>query len=570
LLDALPTDIREFMAWQWEQIGPYYEELATRLLNAERLTQWLRDWTRLSDLVDETKMRLYVESSRHADDAAVQERWDDFLNAVYPPAQEAEQRLKQKLLASGFTLVDFEVPLRNMRAQADLFRETNVPLLAEEKRLESDYSTIIGAQSVEWDGATLPLRRLQPVLYETDRSRRELAWRKRTERQLVDREAIASLWNKLLSLRRTIAANAGYADYRAYRWREMLRFDYTPDDTKAFVRAVEEAVVPATVRAAELRRRQLGVDSLRPWDLLVDPLGRPALKPFSTADELEGKAAVIFKQLDPQLGAYFETIRRERLLDLDNRKGKAPSAYCATFSASGRPFIFANAVGLHYDVIALLHESGHAFHVFEAAHLPYFQQRQEYQIPPEFAEVASHAMELLASPFLAEDKGGFYSRGDHNRAMAEHFQHILVVWVNVAILEAFQHWVYENPDRATDGTQCDAQWAELTGRFMPFVDWTGLDVAKGSGWQNNFLLFQYPWYNIEYGMAQLGAVQVWANALRDPVDALRRYRHALSLGGSASLPQLYEAAGAKFAFDRPTLRSAVMRVEQTLSELQAG
>ncbi|MGH2524414.1 MAG: M3 family oligoendopeptidase, partial [Anaerolineales bacterium] len=420
---------------------------------------------------------------------------------------------------------------------------------------------------------TLP--QLRPAYLHPDRAVRERAWRLASERQLADREAINELWKKFLALRRKLAANAGYAgDYRAFRWQQLLRFDYTPEDCKSFHRAIEAVVVPAASRIYARRRQRLGLERLRPWDLAdgwyghpIDPPGQPPLRPYHDPAELPGKTSAIFHHVDPQLGAHFDTMRREGLLDLDNRKNKAPGGYCTMYHAIRRPFIFMNAVGLHDDVQTLLHEGGHAFHVFEASPLPYLQQ---LQVGMEFAEVASMGMELLASPYLSAATGGFYTEPDAARARVEHLERCILFWPFMAVTDAFQHWVYENPDAAVDPANCDAQWAALWGRFMPGVDWSGLEPAMMTGWHRKLHIHQVPFYYVEYGLAQLGAVQVWRNALRDQAGAVGRYRHALALGGTVPLPQLYTTAGAKFAFDAGTLQTAVDLVEETIASLDSN
>jgi oligoendopeptidase F len=275
----------------------------------------------------------------------------------------------------------------------------------------------------------------------------------------------------------------------------------------------------------------------------------------------------VFQQVDPQLGQYFETMRREGLLDLDNRKGKAPGGYCTSFSLVRRPFIFANAVGIHDDVQTLLHEGGHGFHVFESSRLPYLQQ---LQVPMEFAEVASMSMELLASPYLARERGGFYSSADAARARAEHLEGIVQFWPYMAVVDAFQHWVYTHPDQATEAAACDETWSALWERFMPGVDWSGLEEEQRTGWQRKLHIHQAPFYYIEYGLAQLGAVQVWRNALQDQAGSVAAYRRALALGGTVTLPELFAAAGGRFAFDASALQEAVTLIEATLAELEAS
>jgi oligoendopeptidase F len=563
MLDSLPS-VSEFMNWAWPQIEPYYHDLESRSLTAGGVNDWLADWTSISARVSEMYARLHLATDCDTADADAERRFNTFLENVYPPVKAAEQKLKQKLLASDLEPTGLAVAMRNMRAEADLFREANLPLLTQDRKLSSEYDKIIGAQTIPWEGAELTIQQLRPVYQNSDRSVRERAWLLAAERQLADRDAINALWIKFLDVRRQLAANAGLPDYRAFRWKQLLRFDYTPADCASFHRAIEQVVVPAATRIYEKRRKRLGVSTLRPWDLEVDVLGRPPLRPFSTVDELERKAGAIFWCVDAQLGDYFETMRREKLLDLGNRKGKAPGGYCTHFPIAKRPFIFANAVGLHDDVQTLLHEAGHAFHNFESSHLPYHQQ---WEVGMEFAEVASMGMELLAAPYLPAQEDSFYSELEAARARVEHLEGLILFWPYMAVVDAFQHWVYENHAAAADAQNCDRVWADLWRRFMPGVDWSGLDDAMMTGWHRKLHIYRVPLYYVEYGLAQLGAVQVWRNALQDQSAAVARYRAALSLGGTVPLPELYATAGAKFAFDAETLREAVTLIETTIQEL---
>ncbi len=565
MFTSLPKTAPELLQWSWTQIEPYFQDLAARELNADTAIEWLTDWSRLRECTHEMYNRLFIATTINTADTEAERRFHAYLEEIFPAALAAEQKLKEKLLASGLQVEGFEIPLRNMRAEDALFREANLPLLAQDRQLSNEYAKIVGAQTVTWEGKEVPLAQLQPVYQNPDRALRERAWRLASDRQLADREAINELWERLLRLRRQLAANADFGDdYRAYRWQQLLRFDYTPANCVQFQQAIEEVVVPAATRVYEKRRQRLGVDTLRPWDLNVDPLGRPPLRPFADVTELEAKISAIFHRVDPQLGAYFDTMVQEKLMDLENRKNKAPGAYCEAFDVIGRPFIFLNAVGLHDDVQTLLHEGGHAFHVFEMNHLPYHHQ---LDIPMEFAEVASMGMELLAAPYLAAAEGGFYSQDDAARARAEYLEALLLFWPYMAVVDAFQHWVYQNADAALDPAQCDAQWAALWERFMPDVDWSGLEPEMMTGWHRKLHIHQIPFYYVEYGLAELGAVQVWRNALRDQAKAVADYRRALALGGTVPLPQLYETAGAKFAFDADTLRDAVKLMEETIETL---
>jgi oligoendopeptidase F len=347
----------------------------------------------------------------------------------------------------------------------------------------------------------------------------------------------------------------------------MLRLDYTPQDTIRFQQAIEQVAVPAATRIYEKHRRRLGVASLRPWDLDQDlyPIQFPVLPSYGSVENLKQTAQVIFRQVDPQLGEYFRLMQEENLLDLENRKGKAPGGYCTSFPVSRQPFIFMNAAGLSSDVRTILHEAGHAFHNYERFELPYAQQR----IPGlEFAEVASMAMELLASPYLSINQGGFYPTEAAARARSAHLEHILLFWPYMAVVDAFQHWAYENHAQASQASYCDARWLELWQRFLPGVDWSGLEAEAETGWHRKQHIHRYPFYHVEYGVAQLGAVLVWRNALQDQAEAVVQYRYALSLGGTATLPDLFRAAGARFAFDAETLSEAVDLVEHKIYELE--
>lgn len=561
----LPIKAVEFMDWPWAQIEPYFHDLAACPLNSEDITDWLADWTHLSLLLQESYQRLYVATTVNTADEEASRRFHAFLDDIYPRAQAAEAALKNKLLRSGLKPAGFEMPLRNLRAEVDLYHEANLPLLSDELKFWVEYDQIIGAQTVEWEGNEVTLLQLTPVYQSTDRARRERAWRLAATRQLADRGRINDLWVTLMDLRSQLAVNAQCPDYRAYRWQQLYRFDYTPEDCKQFHAAIEKVVVPAVQRLYERRRQRLGLDKLRPWDLDVDTFSRPHLKPYREVSELVEKTANIFHRVDPQFGEYFDIMRREQLLDLENRKSKAPGGYCTEFAMLRRPFIFMNAVGLHDDVHTLLHEGGHAFHIFEMAHLPYAQQMV---VGMEFNEVASIAMELLGSPYLSLDGGGFYTPQESSRARAEHLLMVLRFWPYMAVVDAFQHWAYENHSTASDPANCDAAWAELWQRFMLGVDWSGLEDVMATGWQRKAHLIQTPFYYIEYGLAQLGAIQIWRNSLRDPVGAVAAYRRALALGGTVPLPQLYQTAGARLAFDEETLGEASELIVSTIERLE--
>ncbi len=567
MFSTLPIDYQTFLTWTWADFAPYYADLHARPLKAENVAAWLSDWTRVGKTVAEMYARLHLASTLNTADAEAERRYLTFLSDVQPKVEEAEQQLKQKLLDSGLQPSGFEMPLRNLRAEADLFREANLPLILQGRKLGQHYNKIVGAQSVQWRGQELTLQQLRPIGLSADRSIREQVWRVSSERWLADRGAINDLWRQAVPLRQQIAHNADHTDFRSYAWRDRQRFDYTPENCLEFHAAIEAVVVPAATRIYDRARQRLGVEVIRPWDLDLDrnPISLDAQPPFKDEAELMAKTAAVFAQVDPQLGDYYARMQREGLLDLANRKGKAPGAFCTEFPIAERPFIFMNAVGLRDDVRTMLHESGHAFHVFETNHLPYIQQQN---ITMEIAEVASMAMELLASPYLSDRSGGFYRGPDYAQDRSQHLERIILFWPYMAMVDAFQHWVYTH-DAGSDPAACDAQWIELAQRFMPGVDWTGLDDALMTGWHRKQHIHRTPFYYVEYGLAQLGAVQVWRNALKDQAAALAAYRRALALGATRPLPELYAAANVKFAFDADTLREAVDLIESHINQLEA-
>ena len=562
----LPASAEEVFDWKWHQAEGYYAELASRPLDEEAAPAWLTDWTRVSSLIGEALEKLHVATTRDTADKDLERRYHAYLEEMLPPLEAAEQRLRQRLLESGFETESIRVPLRGLRADAELYREENVPLLVEEQKLDSEYARIAGAQTVTWKGEEKTIQQMQALFQETDRTAREAAWRLVAERQLEDRQVIGELWVRFLDLRLEISRNAGFQNYRDYRWKALHRFDYTPQDCQRFRDAIESEVVPAATALYEARRKKLGLDRLRPWDLSVDPLLRPPLRPYSGAKELESGVESVFKALDPALAEAFSRMRQTGSLDLESRKGKAPGGYCTFFPVEKKPFIFMNGVGLHDDVQTLLHESGHAFHFLETARWPWALQ---WNVGVEFAEVASMAMELLALPSLSAERGGFYRTEDAERALAEHLESVITLWPYIAVVDAFQHWVYDHPEQARVPESCDTEWESLWRRFMPGIDYSGFEETLRTGWQRKLHIHQIPFYYIEYGMAQLASVQVWKNSLEDPGGALASYRNALSLGGTASLPDLYAAAGARFRFDRPDLKEAVDLVMGTLREAGA-
>ena len=565
---ALPTEAKSILALTWNDYEPFYQELESRPLDNENIEAWLADWSRVAETADEQYWRLYIATTVDTANPAVEEAFNAYIENIQPAIKTAEQKLKDKLVTSGLSPKSFETALRRMRAEAEIFTEENLPLLAEEQKLVTEYNKVIGSLSVMWEGEERTFIQMWALLYETDRSVRQRAWEAREACRLKERQTINELWEKFMIIRLKIAENAGMPDYRAYMWKQRFRFDYSPEDCKSFHAAIEEVVVPAAQRAYERRRQRLGIDTVRPWDVDVDPLGTTPIKPYETIEEFKTKAHAIFQQVDPSFGEYFQIMIDEDLLDLESRKNKAPGGYSLGLHVAHRPFIFMNNINTSLDVQTILHEGGHAFHEFERAHV-HFYQRGEIYLPAEFAEVASMGMEFLASPYTTKERGGFYTDSEAARAMIELLEGFITFWPYMAVVDAFQHWVYENPIEGSDATKCENKWGGFWDRFMIGIDYSGWEDRKKTYWHRQLHPFDAPFYYVEYGLALLGAVQVWANSRQDQQKAVADYRKALALGATVPLPQLFATAGAKFAFDVKTLKQAVDLMEEVIGEMEA-
>ena len=565
--NPLPTDANSILALQWTDYEPFYKELKDRDLTKENIEEWLADWSTLAATVDEQYWRLEIGTTVNTADKEVEESYNKYVQEIQPLAKTAEQKLKKKLLDSGLSPKSFETALQRFQAETDVFTEESLPLLGNEQKLNVEYNKVVGSMTVTWDGEEKTMSELFALLFHPDRNIRERAWRLRYERRAKEWESIGGLWEKFVPLRMQIAEKAGMPDYISYIWKKRFRFDYTPEDCKSFHAAIEEVAVPAVKLLYEKRRQRLGVDSLRPWDVYVDPLGSEELTPHKSIDDFKSKTRTVFQQVDPEFGEYFQTMMDEGLLDLENRKNKAPGAYSLGLHVAHRPFVFMSAMNTHWDVSTILHEGGHAFHEFERAHLNFYQ-RGEIYLPAEFAEVASMSMELLASPYITKEHGGYYTEQEAARALIGQLELNMFFWPYMALVDAFQHWVYENPKEGSDISKCNDKWAEMWDRFMPGIDYSGLEPSKKTYWYWQSHIHTEPFYYIEYALAQLGAAQVFGNARKDQKKAVMDYRKALALGASVPLPDLFSAAGAKFGFDINTVKYAVDLTMDVINELE--
>jgi len=550
------------------QIAPLFDQLETRAaqcISVADLERWLLDWSELNAALDEEASRRYIAMTCHTDNSEAEQAYLDFVENIEPEIKPRQFQLEKTFMShplrSMLPSPRYEVFVRDTQNHVHLFREENVALETEETKLTQQYQKLSGSLTVQFQGEETTLAQMGKYLEEPDRVLRQKAWELVAQRRLVEREKFEEQFDQLLNLRERIAKNAGFEDYRAYAFRRLGRFDYTPQDCGRFHEAVAQVVMPVVRELQTERRRHLGLEKLRPWDLFVDPFNRGPLRPFERVDEMVSRSQRIFDQLDGELARGFREMSELRLLDLDNRKGKAPGGYQSTLAESRRPCIFMNAVGLQRDVETILHEAGHAFHAQAAREedlLPYRNSP-----PIEFCEVASMSMELLGNQFLEE----FYSEADANRARRTHLEGIVSILAWIATVDAFQHWVYTHQEH--NRAERAAAWIALMDRFGGEMDWSGYEEVRTHLWHRQLHMFIHPFYYVEYGIAQLGALQVWANSRRDQAKALDAYKKSLALGGSRPLPELFSAAGCRFQFDAETLQPLIKLLREELSELAA-
>jgi oligoendopeptidase F len=561
----LPQSPDALASATWADVAPYYETLATVPLTADNAAAWLKDWSRLEELVGEAAAMATIEYTCDTENAAKEAAHLRFAAEIAPKQDEQQVRLARRLLDLGWDDPELASVLRRLRTDAALFREENVHLFAELEELETSYDKITGGMTVEWKGERLTIPQLQPFLKQRDRPVREAAFRAMAAPYLHERTRLSDLFDAAYTRRQEIAQNAGFANYRDYVFQAKYRFDYTPDDTARFHDAVEATVVPAVERLVAYRKARLGLDVVRPWDLAVDPDRAEPLVPFRDVTELVDRARDIFDRVDPELGRNFRTMAEHRLLDLDSRPGKAPGGYCMTLPFRGEPFVFMNAAGVPEDVSTLVHEAGHCFHGVAAHRLPYIWQRATGM---EAAELASMTMELLAGPHLARP-AGYYDRRDVRHAWVDHLEDVLMSLAHIASVDAFQSWIYTS-GQGGDRAARDAQWLRIRARFERGVEWSGLDDERIARWYRQSHIFTAPFYYIEYGIAQLGALQIWRDSLTDYRGAVDRYKSALALGGTRPLPEIYQAAGAALVFDAKRMGELVTLVEDRIAELRAS
>ncbi|MEO6219337.1 MAG: M3 family oligoendopeptidase, partial [Ginsengibacter sp.] len=519
----------------WESIEPYLKELLERDINSKKdLEKWLTDMNELDAVINEDFSWRQIKMTCDTTDKNLEESFNFFCMEIQPKIQPFADALNKKLVNSLFLkeldAATYFTYLRTVKKNIDLFREDNIQLQAELAVLQQKYGVITGKMVVEVNGKEYTLQQAAKFLESHDRDLREDVYRKINERRLQDKDELIDLFSTLIEKRQKVAQNAGFGNYRDYKFKELGRFDYTTEDCFRFHDSVSNHVLPLVNRIYANKKHKLGLDNLRPWDVEAEPKGTKALTPFKTGSELLKKSIECFTQIRPFFGECLEQMNTMKHLDLESRQGKAPGGYNCPLAESGAPFIFMNAAGQMHDLTTMVHEGGHAVHSFLTHHLSLYAFK-EY--PMEIAEVASMAMEL----FSMDHWDVFFENKDDLRRAKEHqLERTISIFPWIAVIDKFQHWLYENPNHTTEDRT--AQWLTILNSFSDdVIDYTGLENYRANGWQKQLHLFEVPFYYIEYGIAQLGAIGMWMQYKKNPEQALDNYMKALSLGGTKTLPE---------------------------------
>lgn len=547
----------------WDSLAPWFKNLADREINSEKeLVKWLLDYSELDAVFDEEMAWRYIRSTCDTTSEEFEKAFDFFVSEIEPKAAPWFQALNSKLDKCSFRQsLDpemYAVFLRTIHNDIAIYREKNIPLFTEIDRLKQEYGKISGDMTIEMEGKEITIQKAANYFKNNDRAIRKEAFEKVWKRRLAAKDIYDKLFDELCMLRQQVAENAGFENFRDYSFASLGRFDYTKEDCFKFHRAVEAEVVPFMEELESHRKKVLGYEKLFPYDLEVDLTGKPALTPFKSGEELIDKTIACLKLVRPAYAEYISTMRRMKHFDLDSRKGKAPGGYNYSLSETGVPFIFMNAVGSHRDLITMVHEAGHAIHSFLENPLPLTSLKNP---PSEVCELASMSMELISM----EHWHVFYPDADElKRARHEQLEKVLATLPWVATVDEFQHWVYENKNHTRE--ERSAAWRRIMAKLEPSViSWVGFDDVKNNNWQKQLHIFEVPFYYIEYGMAQLGAIAVWRNYLADPEKALDGYEAALKLGYTQPIGKIYEAAGIKFDFSQQYVRELVDFVKEQLA-----
>ena len=557
-----------FNPGDWDEIKPYVNKLLNRKISCSKCIEGIiRDASELSEHISEKGALLYIAMTCDTESDEKRSSFLDFVENVRPKLSEFSDSLNRRLIeheAVKNLPSRYDLMIRSMKNDVDIFRKENIPLGVEQTKLVTESQTINGAMTVEFNGNEYTLPEMRRFLESNERAIREGAWKAVSDRRMQDEERLSEIFDELIVIRSKIARNAGFDTYTDYMFRAMERFDYSKEDCLEFHDAIEAVCVPLMREINSQRVVSLDLDFLMPWDVNEktgvgpDLQERAPLKPFDNVGEMVEKLSTLFHNMSEDLGEKFDMLVEMDTLDLDTRKEKAPGGYQYYLQKSRVPFIFMNAAGLQGDLETMIHEAGHAFHSIYCSHLELIGERG---YPIEFAEVASMSMELMTQ----EQWGEFYDEEEANRAKMGHLEGVIFLLPWIATIDSFQHWIYSNPEHTRE--ERAGVWNSIRDRFGSNMNWEEYTKFRDVSWQQQGHLFGVPFYYVEYGIAQLGALQLWRTQRKDPEKALSDYSNAMRLGNTKTLPELFTAADIKLGFDERHLSSLIQEVRTAMAEL---
>lgn len=568
---AIPTKpIRNFLPQDltidsWKRIEPFFIDLKERKISsAKELEQWMLDRSELDAVLSEDFAWRYIKMTCDTTNQELTDSYNFFVSEIDPHIAPYSNELNIKLVQSPFLKEldqeKYRIYIRGIKKALELYREENIPLQTKIGIESQKYGAISAAMTIEWEGKEITLQMASSLMKDVNRKIREEVYQKIQKRRAVDTTAMNDLFTDLIQLRNQVAINAGFKNYRDYKFDELGRFDYTVQDCFDFHESIAKEILPLAEASDRERKKIMKLEVMKPWDMDVDVEGKPALKPFSSAEELTDKSIQCFDKVRPDFGDYLEIMKTMGYLDLDSRIGKAPGGYNYPLYEIGVPFIFMNSVGTHRDLVTMVHEGGHAIHSFVTRDLPITDFKSA---PSEVAELASMSMELIS---MEHWEVFFENADDLKRAKKEQLDKSLKTLLWIAAVDKFQHWIYENPTHSVEDRM--SKWKVVIDQFTSKeIDYTGLDDVRERGWQSQLHIYEVPFYYIEYGMAQLGAIAVWRNYKKNPAKALDEYEAALRLGYTKSIPEIYKAAGIEFNFSQAYVKELADFVKNELDKL---
>ncbi|MFW5886394.1 MAG: M3 family oligoendopeptidase [Bacteroidota bacterium] len=558
----LPVDLN---VQDWSNLEPFYNELlASSFDNKDIIEEWLKKRSELNSVLEEEFATMYIRMTRDTANEGYSQVFNDFVTTVQPKIIEFSHKLDEKFINSP--LLDeldqdkYHVMIRGIKKHLEIFREKNIPLFSELQVEEREFGKISSEMTIEYEGKELTLQQAAKYLKDPDRPVREKVYKLINDRRLQDSEKLNTLLTKLIEKRHQVGLNADFSNFRDYKFIDLGRFDYSVEDCYQFHESIREVVTPIVDNLYRERKNKLKLDELRPWDLEVDKDLKPPLQPFDTASELIEKSIECFSKIRPKYGNFLSMMNKHGYLDLESRKGKAPGGYNYPLYESNIPFIFMNAAGNFRDLETMMHEGGHAIHSFlsKDLELTYFKS-----LPSEVAELASMSMELISM-----EHWSIFFPGDEelNRAKKGQLEGIIKVLPWIATIDKFQHWLYLHPNHTS--RERLGEWISIFNEFSSDqIEWGGFEEYLQFNWQKQLHIFEVPFYYIEYGIAQLGALAIWRNFKKNPEKALNDYEKALSLGYSVTIPEIYETAGINFSFEKNYIKDLINFTVQELNKL---